>query len=650
MGSIELLNPRGLWLLLGLLPLVLLYVLKVRRRREVVASVWLFQEARRDLVARHPFRRLLPETSLLLQATALVLFAVAFARPCLRKDGLDGDVLAIVVDASASMGMKGASPGSDRRIDRAKAAARRAILGARPGTRTFVVVDAGAPRLLGAPESATERTLRGVDEIEPEDVEGNLAAAMALATERLRELPGKKGMLVITDGAVTNPALPSPPGVDVHVEVVGEPAENTAIVRIATSSRRSTSRAADTVEVFGVIRHFGVSSRDVHVTVTVATETSPRASRRLLVEPGKDVPVVLTFEAGPDDRGKPLYLQASPHDALEVDDVAFGLVPKAHAMPVTLATDRPHSWIARALESDEEIALQRLGTADLGRVHVDDDALVVVEHGCPSSLPGHDVLIVGPPPGPCLGVEVHAVVELPKLTSWDALDPRFRFASLDGVKLAHATPLGDGSPLGTLVRSDQGAIAIDARDGERSATMLGFDVGDTDWPLRASFVIFVRNVVELARAHRSRGGFLPLTTGGTLRVPVPKGSTEGVVTLEGDPTFTRKVSARGGFISISPIARAGIYRVSFAGETTKTVTAFANLTNVGESDPFRKDMTIDGTPRGVAETSPVVHREWTSFFAILGTLLVLADVLVLTRKRRPSTLAKRLGNAHETPS
>jgi hypothetical protein len=57
--SLELLNPSGLWMLSALVPLVILYILKVQRQRLKVPSTWLWAAAQRDLLARSPFKRLL---------------------------------------------------------------------------------------------------------------------------------------------------------------------------------------------------------------------------------------------------------------------------------------------------------------------------------------------------------------------------------------------------------------------------------------------------------------------------------------------------------------------------------------------------------------------------------------------------------------
>ena len=57
----------------------------------------------RDLLAKSPFRRLVVQVPLVLQALALILLALAFARPAIRGGAVLGDYLAIVVDTSASM-------------------------------------------------------------------------------------------------------------------------------------------------------------------------------------------------------------------------------------------------------------------------------------------------------------------------------------------------------------------------------------------------------------------------------------------------------------------------------------------------------------------------------------------------------------------
>ncbi len=66
MRTLSLLAPKGLWLLALLVPLIALYILKVRRKRLRVGSTWLWASAQRDLLAKSPFKKLVAQLSLIL--------------------------------------------------------------------------------------------------------------------------------------------------------------------------------------------------------------------------------------------------------------------------------------------------------------------------------------------------------------------------------------------------------------------------------------------------------------------------------------------------------------------------------------------------------------------------------------------------------
>ena len=78
------------------------------------------------------------------------------------------------------------------------------------------------------------------------------------------------------------------------------------------------------------------------------------------------------------------------------------------------------------------------------------------------------------------------------------------------------------------MRSTSATLVADASVPGRTVTLVGFDLGDSDWPLKASFVLFVRNLVELARIHRAQGIAGPARTGEPLRVAVPDATPDAV--------------------------------------------------------------------------------------------------------------------------
>ena len=99
--------------LLGLLfvPVVLaMYLLKLRRDRQVVPSTLLWQRLLTDVEANAPWQHLRRSLLLLLQLLLVALLAILAARPFLeRPAGLAGDVV-VVIDTSASMGASDIPP------------------------------------------------------------------------------------------------------------------------------------------------------------------------------------------------------------------------------------------------------------------------------------------------------------------------------------------------------------------------------------------------------------------------------------------------------------------------------------------------------------------------------------------------------------
>ena len=73
-------------------------------------------------------------------------------------------------------------------------------------------------------------------------------------------------------------------------------------------------------------------------------------------------------------------------------------------------------------------------------------------------------------------------MEHPAITSWETGDARMRFLSLDGVHVAKANLLKSDGASRDLIRTQVGPIATDISTPTRTATLLGFDVSETDWP------------------------------------------------------------------------------------------------------------------------------------------------------------------------
>jgi uncharacterized membrane protein len=628
----ELRSPAGLALLGLLVPLVLLYVLRIQREARRVSSIWLWQAAARDLLARQPFRRLVPHVSLILEALALVALALAVAGPLTRGGRIDSDHVAIVIDASASMTTTDAA--GRTRATLAAEAARAAVRRLGPGADALVIEAGREPRVVSPWEHDVRRLEAAIGRVTAGEVEGDLGRAVSLASSHLRARSGTRRVLVLTDGAFPDREALSHSAYPLEVVPLGTPADNAALVRVDVG-RAPGSSGKDQVQAFALVQNFGKQPRSLFVTLSQRGVTTPLASRRLELAPGEQAPVVLSFDAAAHDQGMGLVVELAPGDALRADDRAYLRVPESRRLPVVLAPKTASPWLARALASDPETdlfttELEKLASADVPR-----DAFVVIDGACPKGLPGADFLIVNAPAGRCVTAEVKGSVERPSITSWAEGDARLRFASFDGVSIARASLLEPDGPNASLVRSREGTLVADVSLAGRSGTLVSFDVGESTWPLRASFVLFVRNQLELARAHRAGAASGPARTGEPLAVRVPLDVTE--VELERPDGTRLRVPAHGGLAAAPGPERAGFYYVAWKGLRPGSTLVPVNLTSAAESDLRPRELTLPKDrpasvrdPKGLADAV----SDWSWLLAALGLALGAADVFWVTRGAR----------------
>src|SRR5579864_7006480 len=98
-----LIYPLALALCLLSIPIVLMYVLKLRRQQHVVSSTLLWRRALDDVQANAPWKRLRPSMLLLLQLLALLVLVLALAGPAYTSPQHAAGDLVVIVDESYGM-------------------------------------------------------------------------------------------------------------------------------------------------------------------------------------------------------------------------------------------------------------------------------------------------------------------------------------------------------------------------------------------------------------------------------------------------------------------------------------------------------------------------------------------------------------------
>ncbi|NUQ04193.1 MAG: VWA domain-containing protein [Anaerolineae bacterium] len=121
----QLLTPLGLLGALLAIPIILLYMLRLRRREVVIPSTLLWQQVVRDREANTPWQRLRRNLLLVLQLAILAALVLALARPFQIVPTVGAGRIAVLLDASASMNAADSADGS--RFDEARRIAHRIV-------------------------------------------------------------------------------------------------------------------------------------------------------------------------------------------------------------------------------------------------------------------------------------------------------------------------------------------------------------------------------------------------------------------------------------------------------------------------------------------------------------------------------------------
>ena len=171
----NLLAPVGLWFLVAVPAIFILYLIQSRYRPQVVASLLLWKRMARDLEAEAAWRRPRWDLLLALQLVVALLLGLALARPAVV--GGDGQRLVVVLDASASMAARDVQP---TRFAAARQQVIDLVNGAAPDTRVWLVTAGAVPRVVvdnGSPANLSA----ALDGLQPELVAGDLATAVRIA-------------------------------------------------------------------------------------------------------------------------------------------------------------------------------------------------------------------------------------------------------------------------------------------------------------------------------------------------------------------------------------------------------------------------------------------------------------------------------------
>jgi hypothetical protein len=626
------LAPLAFLGLLIAIPIILLYMLRLRRREVVISSTYLWQQVLEDREANTPWQRLRRNALMLLQLLILALMVLALARPFMTVPAYTAGRTALLLDASASM--NATDPGDFTRFAGAQARALEIISTLGADNAMSIIRVADQPEVLAPYTTDHDQLRQAVTGATPGTGSADWLAGLTLASA------GGAGtddftVVIISDGGLGDadglPAI-SIPG-QVRFLQVGESSENLAVGALATRAL-----PGQPPQLFAQITNYGSVEAEVIFSLRVGGAFAPLVSERYTVPAGGTLPVVST--TGLADLDGTLAASIVPsvnsaaRDYLPDDNIAWTVAQSAVSRSVLLFS-QGNLFLEQVLASMPGVSVVR---SEPGRpVPVQPYDLYVFDGVLPAALPDGDVWFINPPATNELFTAGPEII-IPGQLRANTGDPRMAFVDLDSVNVLKYRQLSGMGWATTLADIDGSPLIAAGENAGRQIAVMAFDLRDSDFPLQIGFPVLVANLLDwftpgaiLATTGSFNVGgavtFNPPLNTDTVRVTLPDGRVSDLPVERSTLIFTD--THRPGLYDVEALA---------AGEIIASQTFAVNLFEPGESDITPREVTLGGTAVSADLTEELGQVEFWNLFALLALGLLMIEWWAYFRRLRVPTL------------
>jgi len=652
-----LLSPTlGALLFAGLaVPLLALYILRLRRTRRTVSSTVAWSRRTEDLRANAPFQRLRANLLLFLQLLVLLALGVAVAQPVVEGWGRTQGRVVLVIDASASMSTRD-GPGGSTRLEQARALATARVRALQGGgvfvgsvPQVMVVAFAQSPQVVLPFSASLARVEAAIASVQPTDERTLVGPVLELV--RAHRAPADDqgtpepppAVELFSDGRLLDADTTPLRGAEALTYWrCGRPDTPNAGFSAAGSEPQASDPARSTL--FAGLRNFGPVAVERRVEVRSGGVVVAATAGPVTVEPrGSDLSATpgsrRVLLSGPGGAGC-LTLSSVPGDAFELDDRAW-LVQRSRR-PLRLAMLGSDPSLEALLEALEPERLDRVTLDQVNSLQQADPAWaesfdVVVSVGSPpQSMDRGRWLHFGASPA-MRGLNPFGEPGRDFAVSVRSDHPALRQCNLNEMLVSTAHRVAVSAPWEALVEGRLGALVMAGSTPRGYAILVAFEPADSNWPFQRSFVNFTAQSLELLAGLGELADLPSLSPGDMLRLRLPDGVSQ--VTLEGPDGRTEPMAARDGEASWGPIRRVGAYRVTWTGPRGQAVERWVavNQFDPGECDVAAADSLELAGSMAASGGARMAAMELWPWLVGVTLLLLLWEWWLHHRRAVPST-------------
>jgi len=625
------LAPLAFLGLLIAIPIVLLYMLRLRRQEHVISSTFLWQQVIQDTEANTPWQRLRRNILLFLQLLILLLMVLALARPFITVPTVSAGKIALLIDASASMNATDVDGQS--RFDAAIGEALDIVNNMNPqDTISLIRVGEVAEPITSYTDSQAELRL-GLDSMTVGVGQGDWDTAMTLAAA------GSAGaenfsIVMISDGGIGQAtSLPANIPEPIYIPV-GQAPDNVAITALATRSlggqapqlfAQVTNYGTEPAEISLVIRLDDVLSLSRSGTIPAQSQL-PIPFDDPITDPFETLSATLTFDNAVDN-------------FLTLDDTAWTVQNEVNTRRIFYVSDGNNLFIEQVLRSLPGTQTFR-GNADNNRLPNEDFDLYVFNGWLPDILPDGDMLLINPPRTTPFFTVGEEITETSNIEIVPIDSPITAFVDLDEMSLLQFRDItADWAQ--PLITTDGGDILLVGETNGQQVAILPFDVRDSNLPLLIAYPVLTANLIDW---------FSPADI-----VNLPDGLSVGDSVIINPPLLADsiRVTAPDGTVTDLPVnsstvvftetGQLGIYLLEIitGGEVTQSQNFAVNLFTTGESDitPVAEDaLQLGGTAVETETEEQLGLREFWGVLALLALIVLSIEWYVYHQRLQVPTI------------
>ena len=588
------LSPTSLFLFGLAVPIVALYILRLRRRREPVSTLMFWEELFRERQTTSLFQRLKHLLSLLLQLLFLALLVLAVARPQFAFLTKSARQLVLIIDQSASMNAIEDSEGLTR-LESAKQSALQTVDGLRFMDEMTVISSHTQP-VIHSPFTNHQRSLReAINAIQPTDISTDLEPALDLADAIAQTKPNPEIVIFSDFQSVSEELLAKlnskieqgedaeAPNQEIKHRLVriGEADDNIGITQFRV--RKSLVNPFDYETLLRVVN---ASKEERQFNVELYFKEDLFDVRPYTLAPGESKSEIFsnfTFEGGE------LKAVLDIDDALSTDNVAYAVLPERERISVLLVTEE-NPFLEKALAVDEQLDLNVVTPA----AYESDASLkshnsqgkpayqvVIFDRYSPPTLGDGNYMFIYPPAtsssletsGTELKWNIGASLETPIITDWERTHPILRYVHLENVQIGEAYQITPPATAQVLARSFESPVLFVDVAPNRKVVFAAIDILQSDLPLRIAFPVIIANTIQWFQQRTGTQEYY-LRTGEVLQQQIeplteadsPQEEPRSVtITGPGDETW--EIPIEQNEILFDQTQRAGFYELKLTNES-----------------------------------------------------------------------------------